>query len=340
MFKYIFLILGFILCTNSVHAKTVFIVPLCSLVEPFYQTRVDVSDSNIVYFRLREALENAGYNVEFVDIVPKKCTDLTAVLVFNHNYPKLLESLTNYSKEKSFLFVYEPPLIMPQLYDRKLTRYFGKIFVMMDNIIDNKNYYKFHYPQPRLKIIESLKDFNEKKLCVLIATNVPKIIKAPRLNSIPCCLYPERFKFINFFENLETDEFDLYGSGWEGCRNWKGRVSDKWVVLNNYKFCICYENMKDQVGYITEKIFDCFNGGCVPVYWGASNITDYIPKECFIDRRNFSSEVKIYDYLKSMDRSTYERYLSAIKNYLESPQAQVFSGDYFISNVLNHLSHL
>jgi hypothetical protein len=57
--------------------------------------------------------------------------------------------------------------------------------------------------------------------------------------------------------------------------------------LEKYKFSICYENARDTPGYITEKIFDCFFAGCVPIYWGANNITDHIPKECFIDKRDF-----------------------------------------------------
>ena len=41
--------------------------------------------------------------------------------------------------------------------------------------------------------------------------------------------------------------------------------------------------MRNVNGYVTEKIFDAFKAGCVPVYWGAENITKYVPAECFID---------------------------------------------------------
>ena len=34
-------------------------------------------------------------------------------------------------------------------------------------------------------------------------------------------------------------------------------------------------------GYITEKIFDSFFAGVVPIYWGAENITDYVPKSLY-----------------------------------------------------------
>ncbi|WP_226896450.1 glycosyltransferase family 10 domain-containing protein [Poseidonibacter ostreae] len=58
-------------------------------------------------------------------------------------------------------------------------------------------------------------------------------------------------------------------------------------------------------GYITEKIFDSFFAGCVPVYLGADNITEHIPKECFIDKREFDTYEKLYKYLKNMSDEEY-----------------------------------
>jgi hypothetical protein len=42
-------------------------------------------------------------------------------------------------------------------------------------------------------------------------------------------------------------------------------VDSKKNTLEKYKFSICYENARDIPGYITEKIFDCFFAGCVPI---------------------------------------------------------------------------
>ncbi|KAB7887432.1 hypothetical protein GBG19_10625 [Poseidonibacter ostreae] len=68
---------------------------------------------------------------------------------------------------------------------------------------------------------------------------------------------------------------------------------------------MCYENARDIPGYITEKIFDSFFAGCVPVYLGADNITEHIPKECFIDKREFDTYEKLYKYLKNMSDEEY-----------------------------------
>ena len=68
------------------------------------------------------------------------------------------------------------------------------------------------------------------------------------------------------------------------------KIDRKIDVLKKYRFCICYENIKDVSGYVTEKIFDAFWAGCIPVYLGADNISDHVPKNCFISRRDFGSD--------------------------------------------------
>ena len=93
-------------------------------------------------------------------------------------------------------------------------------------------------------------------------------------------------------------------------------------------------------GYITEKIFDCLVGGCVPIYWGASNINEYIPKKCFIDKRKFSTYDELYDFIKSMDKETYDGYLAAAREYLTSAQSQVFSSEYFVEMVLKEIKRI
>lgn len=53
-------------------------------------------------------------------------------------------------------------------------------------------------------------------------------------------------------------------------------------VLSNYKFVLCFENSYTN-GYITEKIFNCFFAGIIPLYLGAPDITKYINPNCFVD---------------------------------------------------------
>eukprot|EP01080_Neovahlkampfia_damariscottae_P003875 gene3875-7089_t len=48
--------------------------------------------------------------------------------------------------------------------------------------------------------------------------------------------------------------------------------------IANYKFHLAFENSKDN-GYISEKIWQSFHAGTVPIYLGAPNIRNYLPKQ-------------------------------------------------------------
>jgi hypothetical protein len=52
-------------------------------------------------------------------------------------------------------------------------------------------------------------------------------------------------------------------------------------IYNQYKFVICFENSKT-AGYVTEKIFNVFMAGSVPIYDGAPNIDHYVQPGAFL----------------------------------------------------------
>jgi hypothetical protein len=321
----------------SLFAKTVYIVPVrgYDAKKLFYDSNSYPAFDATPFCRLREAIEKMGYKVKFTKDC-KGLKDCSAIISFE-GYPELIKNISKYPKEKCFLICFDPHIHTPWAYDQHTTQYFKKIFVMFDDLIDNQNYFKFHYPQRLGEKINNIPKFSDKKLCTMIVSKK----SAPD----PKSLYEERYNVVDFFRKLYRngiDDFDLYGRGWKGTtRLWKGEISGKtWDVFKNYKFAICYENTKNQKGYITEKIFDCMLGGCVPVYLGADNITDYIPKECFIDRRDFDSIEKVYDFIKKMDQATYEGYIQAIATFLQSPGAERFSIENFVNLVKEELAYL
>jgi hypothetical protein len=234
-------------------------------------------------------------------------------------------------KEKMVLVMWEPPTVQPELYDPKTHAYFGKIFTWDDDLVDNQKFFKFHYPalNPR---IQEIPPFEKKKFCVMISRRLTS--KHPKE------LYSKRKAAIKFFEKKPAGEFDLYGFKWkEGkYKNYKGPLhTNKIEKLKEYKFSICYENMGDVKGYITEKIFDCFAAGVVPVYLGASNITDYIPESCFIDRRRFRDDEEMYQFLKKVTREKYQQYLESAAEFLVSEKAKLFTNEYCVENFISKI---
>ena len=92
-------------------------------------------------------------------------------------------------------------------------------------------------------------------------------------------------------------------------------------------------------GYITEKIFDCFKARSVPIYWGASDIEKYIPKDCFIDFRDFASYEDLLNFLTSIDEKRYNFYIDNIEKLLAdkkflSQWFEVGFSKFFLEHVL------
>lgn len=243
------------------------------------------------------------------------------------------------NKIPMYLIVVENGLIHKDNFDKQKHVCFKRIFTYFDEHVDNKKYIKLNYSFQFPKSITG--NFNKRKLCTLIAGN--KKLKHPLE------LYSERINAIRWFEKNHPDEFDLYGMFWKYdgkfsfflkyffpfYPSYKGRILRKRDILTKYKFCICYENVRDVPGYITEKIFDCLFSGCIPIYWGPNNLSKYIPTGCYIDRKEFKTYEEIYSYLKSITSKKYEHYLNNIDKYLKSKQAQQFTTNYFSRTIID-----
>jgi len=179
---------------------------------------------------------------------------------------------------------------------------------------------------------------------------------------LPSDLYLERLKTIRWCEKHAPDQFDLYGLGWEksvpaytalgrlarlGSRlktrlfgvppfpSYRGAVSDKAAVLRKTRFSYCYENSRDLSNYITEKIFDSLAQGCVPVYWGADNVLDYIPANCFIDRRKFANTAEVHRFISAITAPEYAQYQANIASFMKSEVAARFSSAHFARQVVD-----
>jgi alpha(1,3/1,4) fucosyltransferase len=291
------------------------------------------------YFDLKENIRKIGLKLITVSIND----DLSdGEFIITHDISQnVVNMLSKYPSKKLLAIILEPPIVTPNSYNTKLHSIFSKIFIMDDNFVDGKKYIKFFYPQPALKMINNIIPFKEKKFCTLISGNkyfydhYDLILKEKRYTYYE--LYSERKKTIEFFEQYPND-FTFYGKYWNNSyKNYGGPIEKKVDVLKNYKFCICFENTINMPGYITEKIFDSFHAGCIPIYLGAPNITDYIPNDCFIDFRNFKNYENLYKYLKNMKEDEYYSYISNIKNFLSSPKGYKFSTQYFVDLIVSNI---
>lgn len=269
----------------------------------------------------RKQLKKLGYTLK-VTSGREYMHDAECIVCYHHN-PDLgmMLNLARYPKQKLILFLWEPPTFFPLIYSQEFCTMFGAIYSWHDGLVAQKNYRKFFHPQS-LTLISGRPSFENKKFCVMFATN--KFYNAKQQ------LYSQRRAIVEYFEHNAPEDFDVFGKNWSNLRVARGYRQNKLETLKQYKFCICYENSRNLPGYITEKIFDAFTAGVVPIYWGDQSIKKVIPSECFIDRAKFSSDHALYVFLKKMPKSTYIKYCKAIENYLKSDAALLFSRIYFV----------
>ena len=256
-----------------------------------------------------------------------------------------------FPEKDNYLILFESEVIRPDNWNIENHKYFKKIFTWNDKFVDNKKYFKINFSHKIPDKVEfNIK--NKNKFCTMIVAN--------KFKSHSLELYTERIKAIRWFEENHPEDFDLYGIGWDKYYfkgilsrlnrfdvlrkiikpiypSYKGPIKSKKEIYKKYKFAICYENARDIPGYITEKIFDCFFAGCVPVYWGAPNITDHIPVNTFIDRRKFGTYEELYNYLKNISDKEYISYLDAIKDFIKSDKIFPFSAECFAETLSSEI---
>lgn len=246
----------------------------------------------------------------------------------------------------SSFFIFEPPVITPELYKsiKNIAKCFKRVFVHttgseLSKFLDGvSNAEKFCWPQTESNIIQNLWINKNRKFLAIINGN-----KNPKHNHNE--LYSERIRATVFFGKFA--EIDLFGFGWNKTifywpyllnrkaliKSYRGSVKSKYETLSQYNFAVCFENMILS-GYITEKIFDCFFTGTIPVYLGAPDIEKYVPKNCFIDMRDFRNYDELRIFLKSLTPEDILTYRENAKNYLNSPQYRPFTKEYFAEMIL------
>ena len=235
---------------------------------------------------------------------------------------------------------------------------FNKVFSWDARLFDLPNVVKIMVPNQLA--FEPFPGYSDRDIfsCLI---NANKAFREP----LPSDLYRERINTIRWYEKHAPDKFELYGMGWAKPTpafdfwgkakrstaslraklfghmpfpSYRGEVHDKRSVLRRSKFAYCYENTRGPDNYITEKIFDSFLSGCVPVYWGADNVLEYIPSTCFVDRRNFKDTADVHQFLLSISFEDYARYQSNILDFLATDVARIFEAEYFVSVITEQIS--
>lgn len=266
-------------------------------------------------------------------------------------------------------FAMECPIVEPSLYEGlpEMERRFRRLFTwgppkalepFTGSRVQSR---RFQWPQSRDAVEPELWRRRDRDFLVMINSN-----KLPRLYDRE--LYTDRVEAIEHFHRF--GEVDLFGPHWDGAprrvgktwvpatlRRWKerlwelkqriwphpgyraaaeahqGMAESKSETLSRYDFAICFENMALE-GWITEKIFDCLFVGTIPVYWGAPDIEEWVPGDCFVDMRQFDDYRELREYLHSLGPDDRDRYREAGKSFLGSEAFDPFRKETFVDRIV------
>lgn len=313
------------------------------------------------YKILRHKLEKKNIQIATNDIINENDADI--IIYENYFGPY---------KKNSFFLATESIAVIPKFHSKKFLKKFEKSFTWNDSLVDNQKCIKFFLSYNLNSSIDFV-DFNKKKLITNISSNKYSSFKdelySKRVELIKFFdrnhrdkfdlygsdwdfqfKYPTQYNLIKSLSHYKgfgpfkklliklIDFLKLNDLFFESYNSYKGTITDKLNTLKNYKFNICFENVTNIDSYISEKIFDSFKSGCVPIYYGSNNIDLLIPKKAFIDFRDFKNLEDLNTFLMNMKSHEYERYILEAQNFIKSNKSKIFrsesNAEIFIKNIL------
>ncbi|KAG0079590.1 hypothetical protein BGZ93_000115 [Podila epicladia] len=102
------------------------------------------------------------------------------------------------------------------------------------------------------------------------------------------------------------EEYKITDAGWG---DW---VNNKLKMLSGYPFVLAGEN-SSCMGYVTEKIYNAFEAGAIPIFLGAVDIADFVPEGSYVDASSFRDFDALADYIKTVDRSQFYKWKEVVK---------------------------
>jgi hypothetical protein len=296
------------------------------------------------FHRMREYMASQGFSVHTADYLFKDSGHVAQQC--DYYSLGLLDDFERVLRERrarlAAFVIMEPPVVAPSLYEAlpKLTAVFDRVYVHNTSGdgysllgVDTSKLHRFYWPIPHDDVLEQYwgNDKRMKRVVVINGSHNP--LSKDREQ------YSMRIKAMAELSKIGI--VDLYGTGWD--RWWsreamwlpywqnrralmniyKGKCESKFEVLQNYDFCLCFENMRMD-GYITEKLFDCLYAGSIPLYLGAPDVLDYIPAGVFVDCRKYSTWQEMWEDVASMPCDRVDEMRKAGRNFLRSEMANRF----------------
>ncbi len=280
---------------------------------------------NIVYANMREPRFEIELSERDTQVVwTQKELPEADVIVYHSGYSYNAKEAAKNPSAFRVLYTYEPLVVWPRQFFRSFWHSFDVVLTWSEALVEQGGkfvrfpslYYDFPFGSAHGVAKAVTADHPRKNAIVQVAGNKRSFVSSE--------LYSRRRRIAHWFGCHGTLQLDTYGTPAMPIPNYCGRAVNKLETLSKYRFALCLENDEHSVwsrGYVTEKIFDCFYAGTVPVYLGAADIEQHIPADCFIDLRRFDSLADLDSFLFTMTDETFRGYQDSIIAFLETYDA-------------------
>tara|TARA_B100001094_G_scaffold163836_1_gene158590 strand:+ start:9133 stop:10218 length:1086 start_codon:yes stop_codon:yes gene_type:complete len=320
-------------------------------------------DSNLAHL-LKKELEKKNFEVGTQDIIREKDSD---IIIYNY-YPRFVRK----KNKINILIAHESIAVVRRLDNIKYLEQFDLVFTCNDKYVDNQKIFKINFSFDINSIDLNFKDktyflcnfsanklsshhnelYSERKIAInyfysklkkdfhLYGSGWDKSFKYP----FPYNIFKDLNRYIltRAVSKIIRRSMSvapiilkrLLYSDYE-CNN--GYVDNKFDTLSKYKFSLCYENLYNENSYITEKIFDSLRMGVIPIYYGASNIADFIPRDIFINKNDFKTYEELYEHLLNLEDENYRVIIKKIKDFFISDQIKIFTDQYNVELISSRI---
>jgi hypothetical protein len=310
-----------------------------------YNPLISYGPDRPAFNQLKQTFESNNEAIHTLDLC--SLDDITGCIMVDIDYD-YLDRLLSLDDPPVLIYVMrEPPSVLPENSSTQLIR----LASLFDAVLTWN---------PSLSVLDSVVEYNiPQYLQPVTGSQPPAFSEQSLLTNIssrkhsdhPEELYSEREVVIRYYDRNHPESFNLFGRYWnqrprpaeifydkqfsyETYQVYRGLAESKRDVYLDHKFALCFENMTGIDGYVTEKIFDCFRGQTVPIYWGAEDIERYVPPETFVDYRDFGSPKALHEYISSIDRDRYQDYLDAADEFI-SEDADHVSTERYAQQIYN-----